>query len=105
MTSGTLQNILGTVNVNIAGGTLSGANPSGGTIDYIPVIGQIGTMPAISVGNASGGTIDVLSRLGTMPNAVVASGTLQMLNAGTLTTLGTITNPVTVTWGLGTANP
>ncbi len=120
--------------VSISSGTLTAVNPSAGTLD---VVTQIGTLPNITVGSGtiqqvtncylagvgtvvvgSGtvttslllteGTLNVVSEIGTLPNVVVGSGTLQSisgnvnvivqsgtlqtLNNGTLSSIGTLPN-------------
>ncbi len=133
--SGTLQAISGNLNTVMQSGTLQ-------QVTLVPDVGNIGTLPDI---NIASGTINIASMptttvqwsnqivgvsdgtLTSLPNVIIGSGTIQTINNGTISNIGTlpnitvgsgtlqqvtavsavtsITNPVTVTWGLGTANP
>lgn len=83
---------LGMGTVVIASGTLTGSNPSAGTLD---ILTQIGTLPTLgTMGTlyyaANLGTcffVNSVEQIGTLPNIIVGSGTIQTLNNGTLTTV------------------
>lgn len=86
---GTLE--LGSVVVNsipqVSIGTLPTQNLTTGTITTgslanIGYIHEIGTMPAIAIGESTGGTIDLLSSITNVAN--VSKGTISMLHAGTI---------------------
>jgi hypothetical protein len=82
-----------------------------GTYRTVPISGTIvvSTAPTTTVQwtsqtvGVTDGTLRTVTQIGTLPNIVVGSGTLQQVTL--VPTVTTITNPVTVTWGLGTANP
>lgn len=94
---------VGTIN----SGTLNsvGTIPGVGTITNIGSISVIGTMPSISVGNPTGGTTDLVIRVGNIgtiesgtftvsnPTGTTVqfnNGTVDLLRAGTITTLPNI---------------
>jgi hypothetical protein len=60
---------------------------------------KLGTV--YNVGTLSSGTLQYVGNIGTLPNIVLGSGTLQTLNNGTLTTVSTVTG-VTLVTGINT---
>ncbi len=132
---GTTNPSAGTLDTVTKVGTLPNIVIGSGTIQTINngTISAIGTLPNITVASmptttvqwsnqtigVTDGTLRAITQVGTLPNVVIDSGTLQAIsgNVGVIPQSGTlqqvtliptvtsITNPVTVTWGLGTANP
>ena len=95
--SGTVTVGGGTVNVT---GTLTGANPTDGTLTqlgtlyYVDTVKQIGTLPNLIIdsgtvaANPTMGTLNTVTQVGTLPNIIIGSGTAQQVtyipNVGTL---------------------
>ncbi len=75
--------LAGAGTVVVASGTLTGSNPSAGTLDTITKMGTL-----YNIGTLSSGSLQYVGNVGTLPNIIVGSGTIQTLNNGTLTSIG-----------------
>ncbi len=81
LVSGTLLNSGTTTGVGVV------SDVTTGSLGNIAFIHEIGTMPAISVGESTGGTLDLITSV-----ANLAGGTVNMLHAGTIDTIGALPN-------------
>jgi len=84
---GNIKDSVEWIDFNLKAGTLNF-----GSVTNIGSISTIGTMPAISIGESTGGTLDLITRVGNIGTLEVGT-----VSVGSITGIGTITNIGTIT--------